>query len=191
MSDWVIYITCHIRILLMPTRAPQKIPAKLVSHWTTKHQIVCGVLGQWRLSIKSNRTLSNTFASHRLHHLQRNQRYFSLHTAKTHNTCQLPTFEIQSSYDSNQIPQPSSTLQLSNNFTARPLSQSTKPLNTTYRQPWPPSKMALLQTKSNSQSNNCGGEVVARRAVVLASAYVVDRSAMLTGFHYSTTGADG
>ena len=78
-----------------------------------------------------------------------------------------------------------------NNVTVRPLSQSTKPLTTTYQQPWPPSKMALLQTKSNSQSNNCSGEVVARRAVVLASAYVVDRSAMLTGFHYSTTGADG
>ncbi|OBT97250.1 hypothetical protein VE01_04714 [Pseudogymnoascus verrucosus] len=51
--------------------------------------------------------------------------------------------------------------------------------------------MALLQTKSNSQSNNCSGEVVARRAVVLASAYVVDRTSILTGFHYSTTGADG
>lgn len=79
----------------------------------------------------------------------------------------------------------------SNNVTGRPLSQSTKPLTTTYRQPWPTSKMALLQTKSNSQSNNCSGGVVARRAVVLASAYVVDRSTTLTGFHYSTTGADG
>jgi hypothetical protein len=51
--------------------------------------------------------------------------------------------------------------------------------------------MAPLQTKSNNQSNNCGGEGVARRAVILASAYVVDRSTMLKGFHYSTTGADG
>jgi hypothetical protein len=57
--------------------------------------------------------------------------------------------------------------------------------------PWQPLKMALLQSKNNSQSSNCGGEVVARRAVILASAYVVDRSTMLTGFHYSTTGADG
>ncbi len=147
-------------------------------------------LGQWRLSIKSNRTLSNTFASHRLH-LHRNQRYVNLLTAKTPApvNCQLlkynrlttsiKYFNLHRLYNS------------SNNVTVRPLSQSTKPLTTTYQQPWPPSKMALLQTKSNSQSNNCVGEVVARRAVVLASAYVVDRSTMLTGFHYSTTGADG
>ena len=71
-------------------------------------------LGQWRLSIKSNRTLSNTLASHRLH-LQRNQRYVNLLKANPTPTpapCQLPTIELQSSYDINQIHQSSSTLQL-------------------------------------------------------------------------------
>lgn len=56
---------------------------------------------------------------------------------------------------------------------------------------WHSLKMAPLQTKNNNQSTNCGGEVVARRAVILASAYVVDRSVMLNGFHYSTAGVDG
>ncbi|KAI9048589.1 hypothetical protein LZ554_007422 [Drepanopeziza brunnea f. sp. 'monogermtubi'] len=40
-------------------------------------------------------------------------------------------------------------------------------------------------------SSNCYGELVGRQASVLASAYIVDSSASLTGFHYSTTGAGG
>jgi hypothetical protein len=52
--------------------------------------------------------------------------------------------------------------------------------------------MAPLQMKNNNYSSNCGGEDFARRAVILASAYVVDASSTaLKGFHYSTTGADG
>jgi len=44
---------------------------------------------------------------------------------------------------------------------------------------------------SNNSSSNRHGEAVARRANILASCYVANSFAELTGFHYSTTGADG
>jgi len=49
--------------------------------------------------------------------------------------------------------------------------------------------MAPSKTNSHSNSSNRNGEV--RQANVLASSYIVDASARLTGFHYSTTGAGG
>ncbi|KAK6607585.1 ornithine decarboxylase antizyme [Botrytis cinerea] len=45
--------------------------------------------------------------------------------------------------------------------------------------------------KNSHSSSNCGGEVVSTQANVLASCYIVDSSARLSGFHYSTTGAGG
>lgn len=52
--------------------------------------------------------------------------------------------------------------------------------------------IAMAPIKNNmSSSNNRNGEAVGRQANVLASCYVVDTSACLTGFHYSTTGAGG
>ncbi|ESZ91383.1 ornithine decarboxylase antizyme [Sclerotinia borealis F-4128] len=45
--------------------------------------------------------------------------------------------------------------------------------------------------KNSNSSSNCGGEVVGNQANVLASCYIVDSSARLSGFHYSTTGAGG
>ncbi|KAF7889547.1 uncharacterized protein EAF02_001962 [Botrytis sinoallii] len=45
--------------------------------------------------------------------------------------------------------------------------------------------------KNSHSSSNCGGEVVGSQANVLASCYIVDSSARLSGFHYSTTGAGG
>jgi hypothetical protein len=44
---------------------------------------------------------------------------------------------------------------------------------------------------NNHSSSNRNGESVGRTASILASAYCVDASARLTGFHYSTTGAGG
>lgn len=50
--------------------------------------------------------------------------------------------------------------------------------------------MAPSKNQSHSSSNR-HGEFVGRQASILASAYCVDSSARLTGFHYSTTGAGG
>jgi hypothetical protein len=58
-------------------------------------------------------------------------------------------------------------------------------------QSWQLSTMAPTKTNNSSSSNNRNGEALVRRANVLASCYVVDSSALLKGFHYSTTGADG
>ncbi|TVY32343.1 hypothetical protein LOCC1_G008509 [Lachnellula occidentalis] len=50
----------------------------------------------------------------------------------------------------------------------------------------------MSPSKNNSHSSsNRNGEGVVRQANILASAYIVDASARLTGFHYSTTGAAG
>ncbi len=50
----------------------------------------------------------------------------------------------------------------------------------------------MAPSKNNSHSSsNRNGEFIGRQANVIASAYVVDTSARLTGFHYSTTGAGG
>lgn len=49
----------------------------------------------------------------------------------------------------------------------------------------------MAPSKNNSHSSNRNGEFIGRQANVLASAYIVDTSARLTGFHYSTTGAGG
>ena len=51
--------------------------------------------------------------------------------------------------------------------------------------PWHLFTMAPLQSKTNNSSSNRGGRFIS------ASAYVVDRSTMLKGYHYSATGADG
>jgi hypothetical protein len=50
--------------------------------------------------------------------------------------------------------------------------------------------MAPNKTNSHSSTNR-HGEAAGRQTAVLASAYIVDSSASLTGFHYSTTGAGG
>jgi hypothetical protein len=58
-------------------------------------------------------------------------------------------------------------------------------------QPWQISEaMAPSKNNSHSSSSNRHGEHVGRPNI-LASAYCVDSSARLTGFHYSTTGAGG
>ncbi|TVY80644.1 hypothetical protein LSUE1_G003900 [Lachnellula suecica] len=50
----------------------------------------------------------------------------------------------------------------------------------------------MSPSKNNSHSSsNRNGETVGRQTNILASAYCVDTSARLTGFHYSTTGAAG
>ncbi|KAH8685745.1 ornithine decarboxylase antizyme [Tricladium varicosporioides] len=49
----------------------------------------------------------------------------------------------------------------------------------------------MSPSKNNHSSSNRNGESVGRPANILASAYCVDTSARLTGFHYSTTGAGG
>ncbi|PBP16453.1 ornithine decarboxylase antizyme [Diplocarpon rosae] len=47
----------------------------------------------------------------------------------------------------------------------------------------------MSPSKNNSHStSNCHGELVSRQASILASAYCVDSSARLSGFHYFTTG---
>ena len=51
--------------------------------------------------------------------------------------------------------------------------------------------IAMAPSKNQNSSSNCYGENVDRQANVLASAYVVDSSARLSGYHYSTTGAGG
>jgi hypothetical protein len=50
--------------------------------------------------------------------------------------------------------------------------------------------MAPSKNNSHSSSSNRNGEHVGRPNI-FASAYCVDSSARLTGFHYSTTGAGG
>jgi len=58
-------------------------------------------------------------------------------------------------------------------------------------QSWQKSEaMAPSKNNSHSSSSNRHGENVGRPNI-LASAYCVDSSARLTGFHYSTTGAGG
>ncbi|XMA07446.1 hypothetical protein WAI453_000237 [Rhynchosporium graminicola] len=47
----------------------------------------------------------------------------------------------------------------------------------------------MAPSKQNHSSSNWNGETVLNN--VLASAYAVDLSARLSGFHYSTTGAGG
>ncbi|KAK2625017.1 hypothetical protein QTJ16_005386 [Diplocarpon rosae] len=50
----------------------------------------------------------------------------------------------------------------------------------------------MSPSKNNSHStSNCHGEFVSRQASILASAYCVDSSARLSGFHYFTTGDAG
>ncbi|KAE9378182.1 hypothetical protein N431DRAFT_541720 [Stipitochalara longipes BDJ] len=51
--------------------------------------------------------------------------------------------------------------------------------------------MAPSKNNNHSSSSNRNGEGVGRTASILASAYCVDNSARLQGFHYSTTGAGG
>lgn len=58
-------------------------------------------------------------------------------------------------------------------------------------QSWQFSRKMAPSMKNSHSSSNCGGEVVSTQANVLASCYIVDSSARLSGFHYSTTGAGG
>ncbi|KAH8820908.1 ornithine decarboxylase antizyme [Xylogone sp. PMI_703] len=51
--------------------------------------------------------------------------------------------------------------------------------------------MSPSRNQNHSSTSNRNGEAIARQANILASCYVVDSSARLTGFHYSTTGAGG
>jgi len=50
--------------------------------------------------------------------------------------------------------------------------------------------MAPISNESNNWTSNYG-EAVVRQVNVLASCYIVDRTASLKGLHYSTTGATG
>jgi len=58
-------------------------------------------------------------------------------------------------------------------------------------QPWQKSIAMAPQISNRSTSSNRYGEIVGRQTNILASAYCVDASSRLTGFHYSTTGAGG
>lgn len=90
-----------------------------------------------------------------------------------------------------------SHLQLHNRFIRLPITTSVNiddrsriTKNPSKTQTWQNLAMAPSENDSHSTSN-CYGEFVGRKANILASAYVVDNSASLTGFHYSTTGAGG
>jgi len=64
---------------------------------------------------------------------------------------------------------------------------SLKPKNLSPTQPWQILAMAPSKNDSHTSSNRYGEAV----SNILASAYCVDSSASLQGFHYSTTGAGG
>jgi len=58
-------------------------------------------------------------------------------------------------------------------------------------QQWQKSKAMAPNKYTSHSTSNRNGEAVGRQANILASCYIVDFSARLTGFHYSTTGAGG